>query len=463
MMAKAFLNWLQASWDALRTSLLLVPGVMFLVGIAMAAWMLGLEPSWGTGQGGLAGWIGTGSGEDARALMSTLLSAIITMASMAFSVTVVALSLAANTYGPRLIRTFRANLRTQLVLGTFVMTIVYQLLVLRTLEGASEPGQVPQAAVALGTLLALVSVLALLAFIQGVATSIVADEVVRRVRKELDSAVGKLPDLAPRQATASEHLLPEFDDRATRIPLPREGYVQSVQFAEILDWAVKHDAVVRLDFRPGDFVVDGDRKVLIHPCPEDLEGARREIGRFIVSGDDRTPTQDLEFAVRHLVEVAVRALSPGINDPFSAVAVIDRLRGGLSRLCAKQLPPPALLDCMGKVRLTRRVTTYAGALDAAFNQIRQAGSAKPAILIHMLDAIGAIAEHSETDEQRSALARHASLVRAAGLRDVAEPEDREDVERGFRRAMRSLDCSGSGSGDAALRRISTPARAWERP
>jgi uncharacterized membrane protein len=462
-MAKALLNWLQASWDALRTSLLLVPGLMFLVGIATAALMLGLEPGWGTGQGGLGRWIGTGSGEDARALMSTLLSAIITMASMAFSVTVVALSLAANTYGPRLIRTFRANLRTQIVLGTFIMTIVYQLLVLRSLEGASEPGQVPQAAVALGTLLALVSVLALLAFIQGVATSIVADEVVRRVRKELDSAVAKLPDLAAPEATASEHLPPEFDDRATRIPLPREGYVQSVQFGEILDWAVKHDAVVRLDFRPGDFVVDGDRKVLIDPCPEDLEGARTEIGRFIVSGDDRTPTQDLEFAVRHLVEVAVRALSPGINDPFSAVAVIDRLRGGLSRLCAKQLPPPALLDSTGKVRLTRRVTTYAGALDVAFNQIRQAGSAKPAILIHMLDAIGAIAEHTRTDEQRSALARHASLVRAAGLRDVAEPEDREDVERGFRRALRSLGCSGPGSGDAALRRISAPARAWERP
>lgn len=437
MMAKALLNWLQASWDALRTSLLLVPGLMFLVGIATAAGMLGLEPGWGTGQSGLGGWIGTGSGEDARALMSTLLSAIITMASMAFSVTVVALSLAANTYGPRLIRTFRANLRTQLVLGTFIMTIVYQLLVLRSLEGASAPDQVPQAAVALGTLLALVSVLALLAFIQGFATSIVADEVVRRVRKELETAVAKLPDLEP-GAPASEPLPPDFGDDAARIALPREGYVQSVRFDEILDWAVKHDAVVRLDFRPGDFVVDGDRKVLIHPRPEDLEGARREIGRFIVSGDDRTPTQDLEFAVRHLVEVAVRALSPGINDPFSAVAVIDRLRGGLSRLCAKQLPPPALLDPTGKVRLTRRVTTYAGTLDAAFHQIRQAGSAKPAILIHMLDSIAAIAEHAETDEQRSALARHASLVRAAGMRDVAEPEDREDVERGFRRAMRVI-------------------------
>jgi uncharacterized membrane protein len=437
-MGKAFLNWLKASWDAVRTSLWLVPGIMFVAGIAMATAMLALDRSWSASPAGLGSWLSTGNGEDARALISTLLSAIITMASMAFSVTVVALSLAANTYGPRLIRTFRANRRTQIVLGTFVMTIVYLLLVLRRIEGASDPAEVPQAAVTVGILLALISVLALLAFIQGVATSIVADEVVRRVRLELDAAVAQLPDLAAPEAAGPELLPPGFNEAATGIPLPKEGYVQSVQFDEILAWAVRNDAVLRLDFRPGDFVVDGDRKVLVHPRPQDPERVRREIEKFIVSGEERTPTQDLEFAVRHLVEAAVRALSPGINDPFTAVAVIDRLRGGLSRLCTKQLPPPALRDADGMVRLARRVTTYAGALDESFNEIRQAGSAKPAILIHMLEAIAAIAEHTRTDEQRSALTRHASLVRKAGMRDVPEPEDRDDLERAFKKAMRAL-------------------------
>jgi len=437
-MNKALINWVRASWDAVRTSLWLVPGLFFLAGIALAMVMLGLERGWTAGPGVLQSWISTGDGEDARALLSTLLTAIISMASMAFSVTVVALSLAANTFGPRLIRTFRANLRTQLVLGTFVLTIVYLLLVLRSVEGASAPPEVPQAAVAVGSLLALLSVLALLAFIQGVATSIVADEVVRRVRSELDSAVSKLPDLVHTEEPAL--VLPplDSDDAATRIPLPREGYVQSVQFEEILAWAVKHDAVIRLDFRPGDFVVDGDTKVFVHPMPEDPDRVRTELGRFIVSGQARTPTQDLEFAIRHLVEVAVRALSPGINDPFTALAVIDRLRGGLSRLCAKQFPPRTLRDASGKVRVTRRVPTFVGAVDAAFNQIRQAGSAKPAVLVHMLEAIAEIAERTRTQEQRAALSRHASMIRATGRRDVAEPEDREDVERAFGRAMRGL-------------------------
>jgi uncharacterized membrane protein len=201
---------------------------------------------------------------------------------------------------------------------------------------------------------------------------------------------------------------------------------------------VQHDAVVRLEFRPGDFVVDGDKKLAVRPCPENLERTRIEIARFIVSGQERTPTQDLEFAIRHLVEVAVRALSPGINDPFTAIAVIDRLRGGFSRLCGKQLPPETLSDPSGAVRLVRRTTSYTGALDAAFNQIRQAGSSKPAILIHMLEAIGAIVEHSKTNEQRSALARHATMLRAAGQRDVAEPLDREDIERAYQRVNQLL-------------------------
>lgn len=218
------------------------------------------------------------------------------MASMAFSVTVVALSLAANTYGPRLIRTFRADLRTQLVLGIFVLVIVYLLLVLRQIEGSAIAREVPQAAVALGILLALLSVLALLAFIQNVATSIVADEVVRRVRRELDDAIGKLPDLDTRAApTGTESLGNSVDDPGQGVALPREGYVQSVQFDELIAWAAKHDAVVRLAFRPGDFVVDGDIRVFVTSAPQDPERVRRELGRCIVSGQERTPTQDIEL------------------------------------------------------------------------------------------------------------------------------------------------------------------------
>jgi uncharacterized membrane protein len=431
-MPHAFINWIRASWDSVRTSLWMLPALMCAVGVGLALVML----SFGTAQLQWAQWQSGGNGQDARNLLSTLLSAVIGMASIVFSITVVSLSLAANAYGPRLIRTFRSSRSTQLVIGIFMMTIVYLLLVLRAVRGQADPSQVPDAAVAFGSLLAVISVLALLLFIHGVSTLMVADEVVRRVRKELDSAIDKLPPFkdVPKHAD----LPGDFDERAARIPLPREGYVQSVDYSDIVRWAERRDAIVRLDFRPGDFVVEGDRKLLVYPAPDNLEQARSELAPLIVSGEERTPTQDLEFATRHLVEVAVRALSPGINDPFTALSVVDRLRGGVTRLCASELPSKTLVGASGRLRVSRDATSFGGALDAAFNQIRQAGSDKPAVLVHMLMAIGAVGEHVRTQEQRDALKHHAKLVRAAGERDVKEAADLADLEREFRKAVSAL-------------------------
>lgn len=418
-------NWVLATWDTVRTSLWLVPSVMAVSGAGLAVLMLQIDGGHGSEDRVRAWWINSGDGEDARNLLSTLLTATIAMASMVFSVTVVALTLAANSYGSRLIRNFRSDLRTQSVLGVFTLAIIYMLIVLRSIHGKAPMAEVPHASVTVGTVLALASVLALLAFIQGVARSIVADEVVRRVRREADDAVAALPELTDGNASESSpgDLPAEFDKRAMRIPLPQEGYVQAINYEGLVAWAEQNDSVVRLDFRPGDFVVNGDRRVLVYPAPPDGARARVEIDRFLISGDERTPTQDLEFALRHLVEVALRALSPGINDPFTATVVIDRLRGVLSRVMGRSLPAEGLRDRSGRLRVSRQVTTYSGVLDAAFHQIRQAGSSKPAVLIHMLEAIARMSEHMRLDEQRDALLRHAELIRAAGQEDIAQSAD----------------------------------------
>jgi uncharacterized membrane protein len=432
------LNRFLTLWDSVRTSLWLIPSILIVAGTGLAVFMLQVDAGYGSEDQVRAWWINGGDGEDARNLLSTLLSAIITMASMAFSVTVVALTLAANSYGSRLIRIFRADLRTQTVLGIFTMTIVYCLIVLRSIHGKAPIPEVPHASVTVGTVLALICVLALIAFIQGVAHSMVADEVVRRVRRDLDKAVKDLPELDERAPEHAPGDLPaDFDETAERIALPYEGYVQAVDYDEIVTWARKRDIIMRLDFRAGDFIVNGDRRVLLYPATGEPTKVRNEIGRFIVSGNERTPTQDLEFPIRHLVEIALRALSPGINDPFTATVVIDRLRGALSRVMGRQLPAETLRGESGRVRIYRQVTTYEGLLDAAFHQIRQAGSSHPAILIHLLEAIARIAEHTRLDEQRQALLRHARLIKAAADRDVAEAADRDDIVQSFLRATRA--------------------------
>lgn len=439
-MGNVLLNWAHTKLDGLRTNLWLVPAVMFLVGAALAYLMLRLSTFDTLFGVDVKGRFGGGDGEDARNLLSTLLTAVISLAGIVFSVTVVALSLAANAYGPRLIRTFRADRSTQFALGTFALTIVYLLLVLQAVRGEAGADDVQTLAVSFGSVLAFVCVIALIAFLQGVSSLIVADEVVRRVRREFDDIITRLP-VIDKSAPPSEDCVPDdFEASASPLALPSEGYVQSIDFNGIMAWAKTRGAVVRLDVRPGDFVVDGDRKVHVQPAPADATVARRELGRFIVSGPGRTPDQDFEFALRHLVEVALRALSPGINDPFTAIAVIDRLRGGITRLAGRQMPMGMLRDDDGSLRLIRRVNDFRGIVDAAFNQIRQSAVDKPAVLIHMLETFEALAEHLRTDQQRDVLRHHAELVRSAHGR-AGNGSDDDDLARAYCQTVAALSPS----------------------
>lgn len=421
-------NQIAKSWDSARTSLWFVPAILVLAAFVAAPLALWLEPS-PPPDGPFWRWlIHQGDGEDARNLLSTLLTSVITMASMVFSVTVVALTLASSAYGSRIIRVFRADLRTQSVLGIFAATIVYNLITLRSLRGADQPDAVPQIAVTIATVLALVSVLALLAFIQSVAHSVVAEKVVAGAVRDLEDTIKELPLLEADEKTKpfEAHV-----EGGARIALPREGYVQAVDYEGVVAWAIKNDCVLTLDFCPGDFVVNGDRCITVHPPVEDVERTRRELEQFILSGSERTPTQDVKFSIRHLVEIALRALSPGINDPYTALAAIDRLRGAMSRLMERALPHPYLHDASGNLRVKRKTISHSDVMDAAFHQIRQAGGAMPAVMLHLLRAFRQIAEHAGTPQQLDCLSKHADLVFADANRQIANPCDRAQIEVSF--------------------------------
>jgi uncharacterized membrane protein len=430
------LNRLPALWDAIRTSLWILPAAMFVSGVGLAAGLLAFESGQDPDDRMRFWFLYAGGAVDARNLLSTLLTSMITMASIVFSVTVVALTLAANQYGSRLSRVIRADVRTQFTLGIFVMTIVYILIVLRSIHGEADDIDVPHLSVTVGTALGLVCVLTLLVFIQGIAQAMVADEVVKRAAKELDRAVQGFPlvTIRPDPDDARADLPQDFDERARSVAVGRDGYIQSIDYEAMADWAKRNGAIIRLEIRPGEFIAEGDRPLSVCGGAETGEWAKDLLG-MIVIGDEQTPTQDVEFAVRHLVEVAVRALSPGINDPYTAISVIDRIRGSLTKVTGRRLPSGVIRDDSGRAIIVRKVTGYGDILDAALHQIRQAGSRHPAVMIHLLEAIGRIAAHARLEEQRQALAHHAGLVWAAVQRDVAEPADRRDAERSFRRAM----------------------------
>lgn len=433
-------GWFAIHWEKLRTSIWMLPVAMICLALLLRQFAFWADSALGDSGALQLWWLHSGSGDDARNLLSTLVAALITMASVMFSITMVVLSLAANQFGSRLVRTYMADLRTQAAIGTFVMTIVYCLLVLRTVQKDMPADQVPHISVSLGLFLALVCVLTLLFFLHVVARSMVADDVIRRVAAELEHSIGNLPALGDAKDAPEPRALHDDRPKSAAIVASREeGYVQAIDYDGLLDFAMAHDICIRLHCKAGAFMCMEGWLAEVAPreaaTPEVVQGLQKSLR----IGDRRTPTQDLEFSIRHLVDIALRALSPGINDPNTAVAVIDRLRGALSRLMGKRIPSTSRRDESGALRVIGQETGCGDILDAALHQIRQAGSVHPAVVIHLLGAIDRLAEHVRLPDQREALLHHAHLIADAGLREAQAARDRADIEARRNAALAKLD------------------------
>lgn len=381
------------------------------------------------------GWSYSGGAEGASLLLGTVAGSMIAIAGTVFSMTLVALSLASSQLGPRLLRNFMRDTTNQVVLGTFVATFLYCLLVLRTIRRADEVAFVPHLSVSIGLLLAIVSVGVLIYFIHHISVSIQADEVVARVGRELEEGIGRLfpgqlgqpgPDtsIAPGDAA----LPAAFEREARPVGALEDGYLQLIDADALMALASQEDLLLRLERRPGHYLVQGQAMVMVWPGERVTDALVDQLNEAFVFGNQRTATQDVEFSFQQLVEIAVRALSPGINDPFTAIACVDRLGSALSSLARRDMPSPLRFDSHGRLRLVAPGSTFAGIVDTAFNQIRQNARSNPAVTIRMLDAIAQIAGQMQHTQDAACLQRHADMIVRGAREAVPETEDRLVVE-----------------------------------
>jgi uncharacterized membrane protein len=205
------------------------------------------------------------------------------------------------------------------------------------------------------------------------------------------------------------------------VTLAGHGYLRAVDEEGLADWAGQHGAVVVLLVRPGEYMFPGAAVAEVAGTGTGQQAGEAIRAAFSL-GSRQAATQDLEFAVRQLVEVATRALSPGINDPFTAIAVLDRLGAALCEIAPHHLPGPTLRRG-GRVVLHRRVTTYAGLCDAMFHMIRQNASGSPAVLIRLLETLARVMAVERRADRRAELLRHADLTLAAGRIGLKAPAD----------------------------------------
>lgn len=439
--------YLRNKWDDLSTSFWFVPSVMVILAIGLSLATLQFD-SLGTSQRWLAtfGWTFLRGPEGSRAVMAAVAGSMMTIASVTFSITIVALQLASSQFGPRLLRNFMRDRGNQVSIGTFIATFTYCLLILRTINGTEQGEFVPHLSVTVGLALSLFSLGVFIYFIHHSAESIQAENVIAGVSRELHRAIDRLyPESLGQDQPDSEPQLPKadlpenFDRDSMSVPSLVSDYLQAIDVEQLMNLAKEHDLVLSVKQRPGKFFFQGGSLVQAWPAEKIDEGVVKAIRATFYFGARRTLSQDVEFAIDQLVEVAVRALSPGVNDPFTAINCVERLGAALCILSEKKIPSRYRYDDDSRLRIVTDKSTVKGIIDDTFNQIRQAARSDTAVTLRLLETIEAVGHHTRSSVFRSALRRQADAIFRGSQEGLADSQDRKDAEQRHRATVQVLE------------------------
>ncbi|MBD2534224.1 DUF2254 domain-containing protein [Nostoc flagelliforme FACHB-838] len=431
-------------WDQLHSSYWFIPAVMAVLATALAFTMLNLDR---TGKVNIDyWWVYTGGADGARSLLGSVAGSMISVAATAFSITIVALQLAASNFGPRLLRNFMQDTGNQIVLGTFISTFIYCLLVLRTIHGEGDGYEkyVPQLSVTVGTLLAIISIGVLIYFIHHASTIIQASHIIQNVSEDLHSAIDRLfPKKIgygePEDSLGVEEIPMSFEKEALPIRANGTGYLQAIDDEELMKIACKHNSLIRLKVRPGKFLIQGSDLVLVFPGKKVNKKLIKQMNDAFILGKERTEQQDVEFPINQLVEIALRAISPAVNDPFTAIRCIDRISAGLCHLVQRDFPSPYRYDKNKKLRFITKGVDFQGLVNRAFNQIRQYGKSDAGVTIRLLEAIAVIATYTNNSKYQASLRHHADMILQDSREGLSQEQDRKDVEESYYQVIKNLN------------------------
>ena len=416
--------------DRLRSTYWFVPAVLTTGAVALALSLTALD-RWFPDATSWIVFAYAGGADGARALLSAVAGSTITVVSVTFSVLVVALTVSSQHFGPRLLNSFMRDNGAQLVLGTLTGTYAYCLVVLRTVQGADGDGYaafVPHLAVTGALLLTLISVAMLIYYVHHVAISMQVSEITAGVARELERTIERLYPERLEEVEPTLLRAPVVPDRAIRIDSIASGYVQGIEHRAILDLASAHGTTVWLTSRVGDFATAGVPLAMADPAPADRGAFSDRLRRAYTIGADRTPYQDAAFGVQQLVEVALRALSPGVNEPFTAITAIDRLGQGLNALVRRAVPSAVLMDEARTGRVVSSPRTFPELLQAAVEPVAIYADRNPAIAERLLQMLRMLAAAARRPEDRAAVGRAADFVVDAAQRHLEDREHRARIE-----------------------------------
>lgn len=404
----------------LRERFWFVPAVMCLAAAVLAEGLVALDQRLGgvSAGGPLGALLYSVGASGSRDVLGAIASSSLAVAGTTFSITMAVLALTTSTYGPRLVRNFMADRGNQAVLGVFVATFLYSLLVLRSIRVIGDDGEdafVPHLAVNVAVLLAVADVAVLVYFIHHISDSIQISTITARVRGELLETIERLY-----RAPAGRGETPPPDDRrptpsgaGVAVTAPRSGYLQSTQDDRLLRLAVDSDVVVLVNVRPGQYVLQDSVLARVHPDDRAEHAVVDAVRETFHLADARTPHQDPEFAVQQLTEVAVRALSPGTNDPYTAINALDDLSAALAPLAGRVPPARARRDDDGVLRVHAPRVELVELVGSVLDSMRWYAASAPSVMHSTLDLVERVGARAESRELRARLHTQVGLLERA--------------------------------------------------
>lgn len=374
------------------------------------------------------------SSDSARSILSTISGAMIGVAGTVFSVTLVALTLASSQFGPRLIKNFMYVKLNQVVLGSYVSTYLYCLLVLNALKDNDDYSFIPSLSILAAILAAMANIILLIVFIHQIAISIQADKVISDISDFISKQIETL--FPEKMGEEKEHEGKTEIVAAiagykfiTGIKSPKNGYLQYIDSKALIAGMTDEKALLELHYRPGSFLVKGLEIGKFYSNKNLEEDSLESVLDHFVIGEIKTAEQDLEFSIHQMVEIAARALSSGVNDPYTAMVCIDNLASTMCYLAQAEFPSKYRFDEEGTLRIIADVLDFEGVLDASFNQIRQFSAGSTAVIIRLMEALITIIGFTKKESNRKAVLKHAEMVLDLGKRDIKEKNDLDDLKR----------------------------------
>lgn len=433
---------IRADWDTIKASYWFRPTLYVLLAIGIAVALLEVDHVVALPQRtSSVWWFYTGSEQDAGILLETIATSIMTVAGVTFSMSIAALTMASQTYGPRLLRGFMRDAGDQTVFGTFLATFAYCIVVLRSLHSTRE---VPILAVFFATLLALASVAALIFYIHHLTRSMEPESVIDSVGRELDSCIEHLyPEHETAQhGGAGDGAAPDLDairENGERVKCAPSGYVRVIDTNALVRIAAHRDLVVLVTKQPGYYAAPQDTLAIASPASHLNDDAREELRHAFMLASQRNMMQDAEYGVNQMAEIVAHALSPGINNPFTASLGVDRLSQSFSRLAMRDLPSPYRRDAAGNVRVIAYPATFTHLLEQGFGSVRNHIGASAVVFRRLIAAIAAISQHAFRREDRTCLRQELVRILDTAQANLKITADWESIRDEARVAFAVLD------------------------